>query len=121
MNTPDWISGLTHKDWMLDGYSIRGEILLSRWEDLDWSQAYVDMGPSPAGNAGPYWHVPLKSADTVHRLYPKLPTKWFPVVRHAIEESIARVNSDALQKENHDLRMENFDLRVQLRLQRDEA
>lgn len=38
-------------------------------EDLDWSNAWVDNGPSPAGNAGPYLHVPYPKGDTVHRIY----------------------------------------------------
>lgn len=35
----------------------------------DWASAYVDAGPSPAGNAGPYLKVPLPTEETVHRVY----------------------------------------------------
>lgn len=42
-----------------------------------WDAAWVDAGPSPAGNAGPYLHLPWRCgdadlwADTVHRIYPR--------------------------------------------------
>jgi hypothetical protein len=92
--TADWLADLSHNDWLIDGYPIRGPAWLAIWENLDWAQAYVDMGPSPAGNLGPYWHVPLKNGDTVRRLYPKLlGTKWLPLVRRAIEESVATERS----------------------------
>lgn len=50
--------------------------------ELDLGQAYVDQGPSPAGNPGPYLHAPvtragLKARDwpaddrVVDRLYPR--------------------------------------------------
>lgn len=100
---PAWLDGLTHKDWLFDGHPIRGRVMLARFENLDWEKAWVDLGPSVAGNPGPYWHVPLKETvidgdvydcgDTVHRLYPKLLlSKWLPLVRHAIEESLKRAN-----------------------------
>ena len=79
---PEWLAGTTRKHWLRDGYAITEE----QWADLDWSRAKVDMGPSPAGNLGPYWRVPLKSGETVHRLYPRLPSKWLRVVRQAITE-----------------------------------
>lgn len=41
------------------------------WAGCDWSKAYVDPGPSPAGNAGPYLHVP-HSDGAVNRVYPRL-------------------------------------------------
>ena len=34
---------------------------------------FVDPGPSPTGNTGPYLHVPSKEGDTVHRVY------WRPI------------------------------------------
>lgn len=57
--------------WRIDGYAIRGRFL-QLWERLDWSRAYEDKGPSPAGNPGPYWHVPevLNDDEIWHRLYP---------------------------------------------------
>jgi hypothetical protein len=42
------------------------------WSELDFSTAWVDEGPSPAGNAGPYLKVPRPTGDdSVHRLYPR--------------------------------------------------
>lgn len=35
-----------------------------------WDRAWVDPGPSPAGNAGPYLKVPRGDDQTVHRVYP---------------------------------------------------
>jgi hypothetical protein len=45
------------RDWTFDAH--------------DWAGAYVDAGPSPAGNAGPYLKVPLPTEETVHRVYPR--------------------------------------------------
>ena len=82
MTKTDWIGG--PENWLWDGYAIKGH-LLDKWPLLDWANSYVDMGPSPAGNLGPYWHVPLPSEDTVHRLYPKvLKTKWLEIIRQAV-------------------------------------
>lgn len=89
-----WRDRLSHKDWLFDGSEIRGRVMLTRFNNLDWSKAWVDLGPSIVGNPGPYWHVPLKETwidgelydcgDTVHRLYPKvLQTKWQPLILHA--------------------------------------
>ena len=87
MTLPAWADGLTHKDWLFDGHPIRGDLMLERFNDLDWSRARLDMGPSPAGNRGPYWHVPLKDGETVHRLYPRVPSKWLGMIRQAIQEA----------------------------------
>jgi hypothetical protein len=79
-----WLAGLSHKDWLFDGYPIKGERMLERFGRLDLTQARIDFGPSVAGNLGPYWHVPLPEDETVHRLYPKvLETKWLPLIRQA--------------------------------------
>ena len=78
--------GLTEKDWLLDGGPVRGDLMLKRFAALDWSRAWIDLGSSPAGNFGPYWHVPLIEDDdeVVHRLYPKVLTgKWGPLMRQA--------------------------------------
>lgn len=42
--------------------------------DLGSERVYVDPGPSPMGNPGPYLHVPHVDAaeGTVHRLYPRV-------------------------------------------------
>lgn len=42
------------------------------WADLDFDAAWIDAGPSPAGNAGPYLKVPRRSEDSVHRVYPTI-------------------------------------------------
>lgn len=42
------------------------------WDLLDFAKAWVDPGPSPAGNVGPYLKVPTKDGDSVHRLYPRI-------------------------------------------------
>lgn len=39
------------------------------WADLAFNEAWVDKGPSPAGNAGPYLKVPRRSEESVHRVY----------------------------------------------------
>lgn len=94
-----WREGLSHKDWLFDGHPIRGEIMIARFNNLDWDNAWVDLGPSVFGNLGPYWHVPLKETvingdvydcgDTVHRLYPKvLGSKWSLLILHACNEVI---------------------------------
>lgn len=41
---------------------------LELWKTLDWSTAFVDPGPSPAGNPGPYWKV-KSSLGTTQRVY----------------------------------------------------
>jgi hypothetical protein len=46
------------------------------WDALDFSRAWVDNGPSPAGNPGPYLKVPTRDDDPdyggcVHRVYPQ--------------------------------------------------
>jgi hypothetical protein len=41
------------------------------WHKLRWDEAWLDeKGPSPAGNPGPYWHVPFE--DIVVRVYPRI-------------------------------------------------
>ena len=81
---PEWLDGLSHRDFLLDG----GPCPEAMWHRLDWSQAWCDLGPSPVGNLGPYWHVPVISPSpdegTVHRLYPKiLQGKWAALIRQA--------------------------------------
>lgn len=89
--TENWREGLTHKDWLFDGNPIRSAFLIDRFNRLDWSKARIDLGPSIAGNLGPYWHVPMDDGETVHRLYPKvLQTKWLLLIRQACEEYAAK-------------------------------
>lgn len=54
----------------------------NRWEkaygdagEFDWPNAWIDPGPSPAGNPGPYLKVARTSSATVHRIYPQ----WQPL------------------------------------------
>jgi hypothetical protein len=39
------------------------------WPRLDYRGAWIDQGPSPAGNPGPYLKVPRPDDDTIHRVY----------------------------------------------------
>ena len=43
------------------------------WADCDWGKAWVDPGPSPAGNPGPYLKVrwSLDGEVLIARIYPK--------------------------------------------------
>lgn len=50
---------------------------LHKAQTWDWNAAWVDPGPSPAGNSGPYLHLPWQDGpdadtfrDTSHRVYP---------------------------------------------------
>lgn len=38
----------------------------------DWENAWSDPGPSPAGNPGPYIHLPFPEFSTTHRIYPRI-------------------------------------------------
>jgi len=85
-----WIESLDPKDWLLNGEPVKGDYMMEKWDALDWSKAYMDMGPSPIGNPGPYWHVPchIDGDDLVMRLYPQvLRTKWLLTIRQAVEEA----------------------------------
>lgn len=42
------------------------------WDHLDFDQAWVDRGPSPAGNPGPYLKVPYPPDESVHRIYARV-------------------------------------------------
>jgi hypothetical protein len=52
----------------IDGPSCRKKL----WARLDFSKGFVDPGPSPAGNAGPYLKIPTLDGETVHRVYPRV-------------------------------------------------
>lgn len=50
---------------------------LAKAQQWDWEKAWVDEGPSPMGNPGPYLKLPWLSGDeafagTTHRIYPKI-------------------------------------------------
>ena len=55
-------------------------------EHLDWANALVDPGPSPAGNPGPYLKVGTE-AGTIHRIYPKIQVGDRLSVREVIDVS----------------------------------
>lgn len=87
----EWIASLRPKDWLVNGGEVKGynaEI----WSRLDWSRAWMDMGFSPGGNPGPYWHVPWDDDgdELWARLYPKvLRSKWLLTIRQAAAEAYA--------------------------------
>lgn len=74
MTTPDTARtnnafGLSRENSLYDGH--RTWPKRSTDKDFDWENAWIDQGPSPAGNKGPYvklCHIP---DGTVHRIYPK--------------------------------------------------
>lgn len=112
LSEPSWLDGLTHKDWLFDGSEIKSRVMIERFKRLDWSNAWVDLGPSLAGNLGPYWHVPLMETvidgeiydcgDTVHRLYPKLlQSKWLLVVRQACKEVKERTEKNSVRESSN--------------------
>jgi hypothetical protein len=45
--------------------------ILSAWPNLDFGQAWIDAGPSPAGNPGPYLKAPGPD-DSAHRVYSRI-------------------------------------------------
>ena len=62
----------------------------SRANSIAWSrlnfeapEVFVDAGPSPAGNPGPYLHVPRRDDESVHRVYPT----WQPGDRLWVRET----------------------------------
>lgn len=55
-----------------------------RWADLNFNgKCFVDGGPSPVGNPGPYLHVPDIEMDATHRIYPM----WQPGDRLWVRET----------------------------------
>jgi len=59
---------LTWRNSLVDGCRNKKLFLSLDWSSLD---IFVDGGPSPAGNPGPYLHVPHKTDGTTHRVYPQ--------------------------------------------------
>jgi len=45
--------------------------IIGAWSNLDFAAAWVDPGPSPAGNPGPYLKVP-GGDESVHRVYSRV-------------------------------------------------
>ena len=54
---------------LVDGWS-RGMSTVP-WRELDFATAWIDPGPSPAGNAGPYLKAFRRTTCSVHRIYPR--------------------------------------------------
>lgn len=50
---------------------VNGSPPLGAWPTLDFSKAWVDRGPSPAGNPGPYLKAPGYD-DSAHRVYSRV-------------------------------------------------
>lgn len=64
---------VTRSNSLVDGSPTTAQF----WAGLDFSQAWLDAGPSPAGNPGPYLKVPQTDnehfpGDTVHRIYSRI-------------------------------------------------
>lgn len=92
MTNRPWLRDLTRRDWLFNG----GLCTEEQWAGLDWDKASVDMGPSPMGNPGPYWHVP-HADGTVARLYLKLPDKWRIPIWEAVQEHDAHLLENLAQ------------------------
>ncbi|ASY68853.1 hypothetical protein [Sinorhizobium fredii] len=84
---------LTPHNTLFDG---RAWSKLTKAQQWDWPKAWVDGGPSPAGNPGPYLKLPWLSgaADpfehTIHRIYPKVQ----PGDRIWVKETWAKVGDN---------------------------
>lgn len=76
---------VTAQNSLLDG----GPCSKKTWSELQFDGAWVDNGPSPAGNPGPYLKVPrIAWGDKlVHRIYPRIWAGDRLYVREAIEDS----------------------------------
>ena len=66
---------------------------LHKRQEWDWKGAWVDGGPSPMGNPGPYLKLPWKAGDdefagSVHRIYPVIQ----PGDRIWVKEAVAWVS-----------------------------
>jgi hypothetical protein len=61
---------LSRRNTWFDGHTATQEM----WERLDFAspRVFVDPGPSPAGNSGPYLKVPTRDGSAVHRIYPRV-------------------------------------------------
>ena len=86
MNEPEWLHGLTHMDFLIDGSRCSAE----QWAQLDWSKAVLDLGP--------YWRVPDIDGECSHRLYPRLmQTRWAVLVHHAITQAFVKAAPELLE------------------------
>lgn len=68
--------GVAYSNSLVNGGSFPRKL----WPDLHFDRAWVDPGPSPAGNSGPYLKVPFTMRDeagvpedeAVYRVYPRV-------------------------------------------------
>lgn len=77
----------------IDGNGSRMPYTDRAWEEFDFSDAFVDPGPSPVGNPGPYLNVALDWAGkdrSRHRFYPKV----WPGDRLWVKETHAYFDAD---------------------------
>ena len=74
---------------------------------LDWANATIDPGPSPAGNAGPYLHVRWPENETTHRIYPHIQ----PGDEIYVKEAFCHDPEDGYyyKADGEDIRMEDGD------------
>lgn len=70
-HTLPWPRPLTRENSRVNGRRPSADV----WASLVWEskRCRVDPGPSPAGNVGPYLHVPQSAAwdDALARVYPE--------------------------------------------------
>jgi hypothetical protein len=57
---------LTRTNSLVDGHAATATM----WSRLDFAGSWVDQGPSPAGNPGPY--LKASAGDSTHRIYPRV-------------------------------------------------
>lgn len=97
---------ITRRNSFYDG----SPAIAARWSELDWasSEIFVDGGPSPAGNPGPYLHVPKPCEGTRHRIYPRVQPEdrlWVRetfAIEHAVEHDQKPPHSDGRPTEHPD-------------------
>jgi hypothetical protein len=82
---------------LIDGSTPKG----TWWNDLDFDEAWVDPGPSPAGNRGPYLKVPYPGLSSVHRIYPR---RWAGD-RLWVKETFQRTCSRTIYKADTELHL----------------
>ena len=61
---------ITPHNSMIDGQKVARKYWDQYRFDFDSESVLVDGGPSPAGNPGPYLHVPSMELGSRHRIYP---------------------------------------------------
>jgi len=73
---------VSRRNSLIDGYPISQE----RWDSLHFEDAWIDKGPSPSGNPGPYLKVP-DTDSVVHRIYPRIQSGDVLWVREALRRA----------------------------------